>query len=278
MDVWMGQMRGGLISRYLVKMCCISFCCCWWCALKMRFGWWAHYCCRSVCWKNDVLWWCCCCWVKRFVPLLLSDGRCWWVQLQHSPMLLSVYVVSVLCFDVFQRSLYTWPAALRFVEWGERCWAFIIGRMTPIIPGGEIIFCQVFDWTHTKFDPSRSLFSHHQLQPTTLTNNTPIHHFKQHALPTHQKIFFRKFTQKENVSSTAQLKSSAQRDVRKGILDQFPDLEPFAEDVLPKKTPIYMAKCKDHVTIFLVDNVPLFFRYYEGAYMPTLRVLHKCMC
>ena len=88
---------------------------------------------------------------------------------------------------------------------------------------------------------------------------------------------FRKFTQKENVSSTAQLKSSAQRDVRKGILDQFPDLEPFAEDVLPKKTPIYMAKCKDHVTIYLVDNVPLFFRYYEGAYMPTLRVLHKCM-
>lgn len=38
-----------------------------------------------------------------------------------------------------------------------------------------------------------------------------------------------------------------------------------------------MAKCRDHVTMYLVDNVPLFFRYYEGAYMPTLRVLHKCM-
>jgi PUA domain protein len=86
---------------------------------------------------------------------------------------------------------------------------------------------------------------------------------------------FKKFTQKENVSTMTQLKSSVQREVRKGVLEQYPSLEPYIDDILPKKEPMIMAKCKDHITIYLMNNTPLFFTIYDGPYMPTLRLLHK---
>jgi PUA domain protein len=90
-----------------------------------------------------------------------------------------------------------------------------------------------------------------------------------------------RFTQKENVASSTQLKQSIQRDIRKAILTQFPMMESYADDLLPKKTPMFLAKCHNYINIYMIDDVPLFFTIFEGKdhnpFFPTLKVLHKCM-
>merc|ERR1719153_77296 len=36
-----------------------------------------------------------------------------------------------------------------------------------------------------------------------------------------------------------------------------------------------MVKCKDHIEIITINSVPTFFRHRDGAWCPTLRILHK---
>ncbi|GLE07100.1 hypothetical protein PINS_up016969 [Pythium insidiosum] len=71
------------------------------------------------------------------------------------------------------------------------------------------------------------------------------------------------------------VKSSQQRQIRAKILEQYPDVEPYMELLLPKKAPMVVAKCLDHVQIVLHEGEPLFFCQRDGPFMPTLRVLHK---
>ncbi|XAR64447.1 hypothetical protein NMG60_11024796 [Bertholletia excelsa] len=58
---------------------------------------------------------------------------------------------------------------------------------------------------------------------------------------------------------------------------KYPGLEPVLDDSLPKKAPLVVAKCANHLNLVLVDNVPLFFNVRDGPYMPTLRLLHQCL-
>jgi PUA domain protein len=65
-----------------------------------------------------------------------------------------------------------------------------------------------------------------------------------------------------------------QRKIRQSIADEYPDLEPLLEDMLPKKAPLIVAKCQNHSNLVVV-NVPLFFNVCDGPYMPTLWLLHQ---
>ncbi|GLJ17882.1 hypothetical protein SUGI_0312790 [Cryptomeria japonica] len=85
---------------------------------------------------------------------------------------------------------------------------------------------------------------------------------------------FKKFTSEE-ISSHNQVKASVQRKIRQSILDEYPDLDPVIDDLLPKKSPLIVAKCQNHLNLVLVNNVPLFFNVRDGPYMPTLRLLHQ---
>ena len=87
-----------------------------------------------------------------------------------------------------------------------------------------------------------------------------------------------RFAGKEDVSTTSLLKSSAQRGIRKQIMEQYPYFtEELVELVLPKKSNIYQAKCRENnVTLLVVDNEPLFFQHFDGPLIPTLRLIHKC--
>lgn len=85
---------------------------------------------------------------------------------------------------------------------------------------------------------------------------------------------FKKFSHEE-VSAQNQVKASVQRKIRQSIADEYPDLEPVLEDLLPKKAPLVVVKCQNHLNMVVVNNVPLFFNVRDGPYMPTLRLLHQ---
>eukprot|EP00903_Cladosiphon_okamuranus_P019687 g18091.t1 len=85
---------------------------------------------------------------------------------------------------------------------------------------------------------------------------------------------FKRFSQ-DDVSSSSQVKSSVQRGFRAKLLEQFPNSEPYLEDILPKKGNVTIAKCRDRVSLICCDGVPLFFQQRDGHIFPTLRILHK---
>ncbi|KAK2965875.1 hypothetical protein RJ640_024717 [Escallonia rubra] len=79
----------------------------------------------------------------------------------------------------------------------------------------------------------------------------------------------------EEVSGQNQVKASVQRKIRNSIAEEYPGLEPVLDDLLPKKSPLIVAKCPNHLNLVVVNNVPLFFNIRDGPYMPTLRLLHQ---
>uniref|UniRef100_A0A6N2KBM1 PUA domain-containing protein n=4 Tax=Salix TaxID=40685 RepID=A0A6N2KBM1_SALVM len=85
---------------------------------------------------------------------------------------------------------------------------------------------------------------------------------------------FKKFSSDE-VSSQNQVKASVQRKIRQSIADEYPGLEAALDDLLPKKSPLIVVKCQNHLNMVVVNNVPLFFNIRDGPYMPTLRLLHQ---
>ncbi|DAZ99080.1 TPA: hypothetical protein N0F65_008385, partial [Lagenidium giganteum] len=90
-----------------------------------------------------------------------------------------------------------------------------------------------------------------------------------------QAKMFKKFVPAEHIHSHSQVRSSQQRAIRSKILEQYPDVEPYMEQLLPKKAPMIVAKCLDHVQVVLHEGEPLFFNHRDGPFMPTLKVLHK---
>eukprot|EP00002_Diphylleia_rotans_P022609 TRINITY_DN4429_c0_g1_i1.p1 TRINITY_DN4429_c0_g1~~TRINITY_DN4429_c0_g1_i1.p1 ORF type:complete len:182 (-),score=42.83 TRINITY_DN4429_c0_g1_i1:121-666(-) len=86
---------------------------------------------------------------------------------------------------------------------------------------------------------------------------------------------FRKYSPAESISSQTLIKTSVQRGIRQSILDQYPALEPHIEDLMPKKLPLHLVKCQNHLNLVVVNQEILFFNERDGPYMPTLRLLHK---
>jgi len=79
----------------------------------------------------------------------------------------------------------------------------------------------------------------------------------------------------ESVSGSSQVKSSVARGIRSAIIQQYPRLESQLEDIIPKKAPLIVTKCTNHINLICVNNEILFFNEREGPYYPHLRILHK---
>ncbi|VDP09283.1 unnamed protein product [Soboliphyme baturini] len=87
---------------------------------------------------------------------------------------------------------------------------------------------------------------------------------------------FKKFSDKENITSVQQLKSSVQKDVRRKVLALYPLIEPYLDQILPKKENLRILKCHEHVEILVGPHGDLlFFKSRDGPFMPTLRLLHQ---
>jgi malignant T-cell-amplified sequence len=58
----------------------------------------------------------------------------------------------------------------------------------------------------------------------------------------YEKKMFKKFDEKESVSGTTQLKSSVQKAIRAKLIENYPHVEPFIEQILPKKDAFRIVK------------------------------------
>ncbi|KAI0797801.1 hypothetical protein C8Q75DRAFT_739734 [Abortiporus biennis] len=85
---------------------------------------------------------------------------------------------------------------------------------------------------------------------------------------------FKKFSHAD-VSGQTSVKSSVQRSIRTALLSQWKIDPETLEQIWPKKEPIILAKCRDHISIFTLQGEPLFFQHFDGPFYPTLRLLHK---
>jgi len=86
---------------------------------------------------------------------------------------------------------------------------------------------------------------------------------------------FFSFSPSEDVSSSVQLKNSAIRAIRQNIANLYPTLEPALDDIFPKKdASVLESKGKEKTSFILVDGRPMFYRFRDGPYFPTLRLLH----
>jgi len=86
---------------------------------------------------------------------------------------------------------------------------------------------------------------------------------------------FKKFTKEENVTGHSQIKSSVVRGIRNTIIEQYPMITEVIDQILPKKQPITVTKCQNHVNLITVNNEVVFFNEREGPYYPSLKLLHK---
>lgn len=60
-------------------------------------------------------------------------------------------------------------------------------------------------------------------------------------------------------------------------MELYPSLtEEALEYIMPKKSAINLAKCRENVSLIIVENEPIFFQHFDGPLIPSLRVLHKC--
>ncbi|KAI0685475.1 hypothetical protein BC835DRAFT_1408811 [Cytidiella melzeri] len=86
---------------------------------------------------------------------------------------------------------------------------------------------------------------------------------------------FKKFQPSTDISGQTSVKSSVQRSLRSSILSQWTiDPETF-DQIWPKKEPITLVKCREHISIYQLHGEPLFFQHYDGPLFPTLKILHK---
>eukprot|EP00735_Rhodelphis_limneticus_P004077 TRINITY_DN15629_c0_g1::TRINITY_DN15629_c0_g1_i1::g.18678::m.18678 TRINITY_DN15629_c0_g1::TRINITY_DN15629_c0_g1_i1::g.18678 ORF type:complete len:183 (+),score=69.28,sp/Q6DER1/MCTS1_XENTR/57.14/2e-69,PUA/PF01472.15/2e-15 TRINITY_DN15629_c0_g1_i1:95-643(+) len=86
--------------------------------------------------------------------------------------------------------------------------------------------------------------------------------------------WFKKFSPEE-VGGMTQVKTSVQRGIRSKLVEQMPYLADYVDDILPKKEPMFIAKCAEHVSVVVMNGEPLFYNKRDGPYFPTLRLLHK---
>lgn len=77
------------------------------------------------------------------------------------------------------------------------------------------------------------------------------------------------------MSAQCKVKSSAERAIKRAIVEQYPPLEEWIDEIIPKKAMVE-AKAQNKVSIVVVDGEALFFSQRGGAWFPTLRLLHKC--
>lgn len=103
---------------------------------------------------------------------------------------------------------------------------------------------------------------------------------------------FKKFDPTKDVTGAQQLKTSVQvsshsygirfnndciqRGIRAKLVEQYPPLADYIEEILPKKEGFKILKCKDHLELIASEDGHIqFIKHRDLPYIPSLRLLHK---
>lgn len=74
----------------------------------------------------------------------------------------------------------------------------------------------------------------------------------------------------------SKLKSSVQRSLRQSLLTTYPLLNPYIEEVLPKKASLAQMKLPDRASLYVLDDEPIFYQTDNGApLLPHLKLVHR---
>ncbi|EME49483.1 hypothetical protein DOTSEDRAFT_76779 [Dothistroma septosporum NZE10] len=73
----------------------------------------------------------------------------------------------------------------------------------------------------------------------------------------------------------SKVKSSAQRAIRAKVIETYPRIEPYIDDILPKKEQVDLVKLPDRVSLYSINGQPLFWQHMDDAIIPHLKVIHK---
>ncbi|ROW14005.1 hypothetical protein VPNG_04138 [Cytospora leucostoma] len=77
-------------------------------------------------------------------------------------------------------------------------------------------------------------------------------------------------------SPKQKLKSSVQRSLRQSLLTTYPLLNPYIDEVLPKKASLEQMKLPDRASLYVLDGEPVFFQIdNSGTLMPHLKLVHR---
>ena len=75
--------------------------------------------------------------------------------------------------------------------------------------------------------------------------------------------------------SKSKVKSSVARGIRAKVLDTYPGLEPHIEELMPKKGQLDIIKLPDRVSLYSLDDRPLFWQHMDDPIVPHLKVVHQ---
>ncbi len=88
-------------------------------------------------------------------------------------------------------------------------------------------------------------------------------------------LFFR-FKPDEDIHKKENLKTSAARKIKKDLQEAYPSIEGNIDEFFPKKETMIVYKTRDYMEFLVVNGEIYFFRYRNGPFLPTLRLVHKC--
>eukprot|EP01129_Flabellula_baltica_P015166 TRINITY_DN7534_c0_g1_i1.p1 TRINITY_DN7534_c0_g1~~TRINITY_DN7534_c0_g1_i1.p1 ORF type:complete len:185 (-),score=30.42 TRINITY_DN7534_c0_g1_i1:44-598(-) len=83
-----------------------------------------------------------------------------------------------------------------------------------------------------------------------------------------------------NIKGQVQCNKQKLRNLRKSLIDDYPNLEPVIDDIIPQKgTAIYTSNCQSpRCQLLIKEGVVLFFaesNKITGPWIPTLRTVHQ---
>jgi len=78
-----------------------------------------------------------------------------------------------------------------------------------------------------------------------------------------------------SAGSKSKVKSSVQRGIRSKVVEEYPLLEPFIDEIIPKKGQLDHIKLPDRCSLYALGSVPLFFQHMDDALLPHLTLVHK---
>jgi len=87
------------------------------------------------------------------------------------------------------------------------------------------------------------------------------------------------FKKEISAGAKSKVKSSVQRAIRTKIVETYPLLAPHIDELIPKKSQLDLLKLPDRVTLYALENQPLFWQHMDDPIIPHLRVVHafpKC--